>query len=100
MKTNKTALDIYKELHSQTDRVWEIAIKMSMYNSIDAFIDSPTDAEYNVISDVCYRAYMKVDEIDFIRLTDRVAEEYSLGNITLDYLREVSPYKLLDEMLW
>ena len=94
MKANQTTLKIYRELQNQHGNAWQIASNMLIYNSVDAFVDEPTDEEYGVIADACYRAYMKADSVDLIRLADKVSEEYSLGNITLDYLREVSPYKL------
>ena len=93
----KTTLDIYKELKSQRNDIWEIAVKMSMYNSIGTFVDNPTDEEYKIISDVCYRAYMKAEKVDFIRLCDRVSEEYSLGDITLEELKEMTAWQLLDK---
>ena len=97
----KYTLRIYKELKNQHGIAWQIASDMLIYNSVDAFVNDATDEEYGVISDACYRAYMKAaDSVDLIRLADKVSEEYSLGNLTLDYLRAVSPYKLLDEMLW
>ena len=96
----RNTLIIYKEVQNQHGNAWQIASDMLIYNSVDAFVDDATDEEYGVIADACYRAYMKSDSVDLIRLADKVSEEYSLGNITLDYLREVSPYKLLDKMLW
>lgn len=95
----KSTLEIYKELKLQRDDVWRIAIKMSMYASIESFIDNPTDDEYEIISSACYNAYMKADDVDLVKLTDRVAEAYNKGIVNLDYIKEMRPYALLDKFL-
>ncbi len=96
----KYTLRIYKELQNQYGNTWDIASDMIIYNSVDAFVDDATDEEYSVIATTCYRVERAVAGVDLMRLADRIAEEYRLKNITLDYLKEVSPHKLLDKMLW
>jgi hypothetical protein len=87
-------------LKSTYGNAWQIACYALIYNSVESFVDNPTDEEYEVIKDACYRAWMKVEDVDLIKLADKIAEEYSLSNITLDYLRNVGSYELLDEMMY
>lgn len=90
----KNRLADYKKLGNDAFRY---ASMLLCYYSIDTFVENPTEEEYGIISNACYQAYMRYDEVDLVKLTDRVSEAYENGDITLSYIRNATKKELVDK---
>ena len=90
----KNRLADYKKLGNDAFRY---ASMLLCYYSIDTFIKNPTEEEYGIISNACYQAYMRYDEVDLVKLTDRVSEAYANGDATLAYIRNATKKELIDK---
>lgn len=90
-------LDFYKETKKNTEFYpWDIAMAFDIFNSVDCFIDNPTDEVYEVLYNVCVRAYLKSENIYLPRIADRIADGYSKGEFTLEELQNMETYQILD----
>ena len=92
-----TTLELYKEMNEKYASVFTIATKCLMYKSVEAFIDEPTDEEYETIANVCCNAFMKDENCNLVKLADRVSEAYSNGEFTLEELKEMSRWTIIKE---
>lgn len=92
-----TTLDLYKKVKESNGlRPWEIADSFIVFNSLDFFVENPTDEEYMVIDDVCQRAYMKAEEVSLVQIADKISELYSKKEISLQKLLNKSAWDILD----
>lgn len=93
-------LNIYKMLKSNKDmkglNVYELGCALIGFTSIENYIENPTDEEYNVIFHKCYEAYMKAEESNLSRLIDGVVEKYSNHEFTLEELKNMSKWDILN----
>ena len=92
----KSSLDFYKEFENKTVSAYEYGLALQAYTSIDGFIQNPTDEEYNTIYSACYEAYMKSETSIWVRLVDGVAEGYSKNKFTLDELKSMDKWDILE----
>lgn len=92
-----TVLDYFKSIKKANSfSPWEIAIAFSVFNSVDAFLNEPSEDEYMKIYQVCYRAYLKSDGGNLVRIADAICELYCEGKIKLDELASKSEWEILD----
>lgn len=96
--TKLSALDIYKKLGTN-DR-YLVGCKLQCYVSISSFVENPTDEEYEVITDKCYEVYLKMENIDLVRLCDGVAERYANGQFSLEELKTMDKWKIMEFYQW
>ena len=90
-------LDFYKEIKKNNKfYVWDIAMAFDVFNSVDCFVDNPTDEVYEVLYNVCARAYIKSEDISLPIIANRIADGYSNGEFTLEELQNMEPYQILD----
>ena len=72
----------------------------SCYNlafcSIDAYLSEPTEEEYETIARCCVDAYMESEDIDLIAIADYVSMKYADKELTLDRLRNMSRWEIID----
>ena len=88
-------LEFYKELRKTEDK-YTLAYYLICYNSVDAYIDNPTDEEFETIAENCVNVYMKADDCDLGKLADIVSMKYSEGDFTLEELDDMSKWDILD----
>lgn len=92
-----TILEFYKQIEKNSEfRPWEIAVAFTVFNSVDCFVEDPTEEEYMTIYDVCHKAYLKAEDASLAKITDRVSEMYGEEEITLEELKNKSVYEILD----
>lgn len=94
-----TSLEIYKEMKEKCSNpsVFEIAAKILIYKSVEAFIENPTDEEYEIIAQECYHAFMKTEYCDLVKFSDHVSEAYKNKEITLEELEEMDYGDILEK---
>ena len=68
----RTCLEIYKEFKEKNYSCYKVGTYLVLFNSINTFIDNPTDDEYWTIANICYRCYMKYDGVEPVRICDEV----------------------------
>lgn len=92
-----TILELYRKVQERYGfRPWEIADSFIIYNSVDFFVENPTEEEYMAIEDVCQRAYMKAEDISLVKIADKISEQYSKKEITLQELMNKSTWDILE----
>lgn len=92
-----TILEYYKDIKENSNfKTWEIASAFIVFNSIDYFIENPTEEEYMTIYDICYRAYMKGEDVNLVQIADKISEMYSEKEFTLEELVSKSAWEILD----
>lgn len=66
------------------------------YNSVDSYLDNPTDEEYETITGGCFNAYMDADDIhmSFAFYTDIVSLAYANKEISLEEIKNWAPREL------
>lgn len=92
----KSSLELYKEFTSKTIQAYEYGLALQAYSSIDEIIENPTDEEFETIFSVCYEAYMKSEDSEWLRLIDGVTKKYSENEFTLEELKKMSKYDIYD----
>ena len=90
-----TLLEFYKNISSDFE-AWKVAIAFTVFNSVDCFVENPTEEEYTTIYNVCYKAYMKAEDANLAKIADRVSEMYAEDEITLEELKNKSVWQILD----
>lgn len=91
------ALELYHELRKSRQN-YEVAEKLICYGAVDAYVQAPTEKEYEVIAQVCMNTYLKVDECDLIKLADIVSEKYANSDFDLEQLKKMSKWDVLELM--
>lgn len=91
-------LKLYKEFKGKKEySPWELASAFIIYNAIDNFADNPTDEEYKTICDVCYRTYMKSEDVNLAKLADNVCYKYYVDKeFSLGELRDICTEDILN----
>lgn len=91
-------LKLYKNLKGNKEySPWEIASAFIIYNAIDNFAENPTDEEYETIYSTIYRAYMKCDNVNLVKIADAVCGKYYVDKeYTLDKLKNMSTEDILN----
>ena len=85
------ALKKFKELKLD----YEDVCKMIMFYEIEAFLDEPTDDEYNIIADRCYDIFMKYENVAIAQFVGNVAMAYANNDISLEQLKTISKRELV-----
>lgn len=92
-----TLLEIYKNCEKNYGRrPWEIATAFTIFNSVDSFLDNPTEEEYQQIYEICYEVYMESEDVDLVSISDKVSEMYYDAKITLPELKTKSVWEILN----
>lgn len=89
------ALKYYKHL-KQEPRRYTILYKLFCFASIDAFVEEPTDEEYEILSEGIIDAYLQLDDCDLGKLADCVTEKYANREFTLAQFSNMSKWEVLD----
>lgn len=64
------------------------------FGCIDAFVENATKEEYEVISDICYNLYLKLDEVCLEKIADCLAEKYASKVFTLEELKTMDKWQI------
>lgn len=96
-------LELYKKLKEEKDSElspWLVSSAFTIFKSVDCFVDNPTDEEYKTIFNVCYEAYMKAEDTSLTEIADGVSDLYSRDEISLEELRNKTPWEIIDLACW
>lgn len=89
--------ELYKNIKKTSPyKTWEIAIAFDVFNSVDAFLNEPSEDEYMKIYQACYRTYLKSDGANLVRIADAICELYCEEKLKLDELASKSEWEILD----
>ena len=64
------------------------------FGCIDAFVDNPTREEYEVIADICYELYLKLDDVNLENIADSIAKNYADRRFTLQELKKMDRWQI------
>lgn len=89
------AIEYYNILNQETDK-YTILYQLFCFSSIDAFVDNPTEEEYEILSGGIINAYLQTDDCDLGKLADSIAEKYANKKFTLNEFNRMSKWEVLD----
>lgn len=97
-------LKFYKELKQKSVKdpcsssPYRTGMLLIGYNSVDSFLENPTDEEYETITWSCFYSYMDADDIrmSFAHYVDIIAEAYANKEISLKEIKEWTTRELDD----
>lgn len=94
-------LKYYKKIKEEAgenyyeDTPYKVGLFLIGYNSVDSYLQNPTDEEFETIVNECFNAYMDDDyDMSFSSYVDIVAEIYANGLLGLDELKGLSAREL------
>lgn len=92
---NLTDLELYKQIPRKYK--FMTIYRFVCYSSIDAYISNPTDQVYEVITEKCIAAYLKVDNSESLEdIANCVSEKYSNNELTLEKLEKMSSWDIIE----
>lgn len=86
--------DIYKNVLLNSSCQYSLPQKCIGYNELAAYIEEPTDEEYNIIVESCYDAYLSSDYVSMDKLVTAVTTAYIDHQITLEEIQSMDRYDL------
>lgn len=89
------AIEYYRNLKQEAER-YTILYQLFCFASIDAFVDNPTEEEYEILSEGIINAYLQIDDCDLGKLADCIAEKYAKEKFTLEEFKRMSKWEVLD----
>lgn len=89
------ALNIYRQLKENHEN-YSVTDLMMCFSCIDAFVENPTEEEYEVLSDTSCWLYSKLDDVQLETIADSLSKEYANKAFTLEELKDMDRWEVLE----
>ena len=97
----KKALNQFKEIKNENYH-FMLPCYLLCFNSVESFIDMPTDEEYMTIAIVSYNIWLDidVDGYDLVYIADKISELYANSMINLEQIKEINSIEILNHSIF